>query len=192
MEQREGIVLSIRKREIISKGEYINFVRKHFLTRSGKEAIWELVERKNIFHSGAVAIVAITENKELILEKHWRYAIESFVIQLPAGLTDRAEESEEDAARRELLEETGYLAKELIPIKVTPECSVLTPSQVRHFLAPNVEYAGNEKPDDAEIIEVLRIPIGELPDLLLNLPTDTALDLRVPGIIWVLEKMKLI
>jgi len=184
--------LLIRKREIISKGEYINFVRKHFLTRSGKEAIWELVERKNIFHSGAVAIVAITKSRELILERHWRYAIESFVIQLPAGLTDRAEESEEDAARRELLEETGYLAKELIPIKVTPECSVLTPSQVRHFLAPNVEYVGNQKPDDAEIIEVLKIPIGELPDLLLNLPEDAALDLRVPGIIWVLEKMKLI
>ena len=182
----------IRKKETVAQGKYIDFVRKHFLTRSGKEAVWEMVERKNTFNCGAVAVVAITRNKELILERHWRYAIESFVIQLPAGLTDRAGENEEDTARRELLEETGYLAGELVPIKVTPECSVLTPSRVNHFLAPDAEYVGGENPDDAEIIEVLKIPIAGLPDFLLNLPADTTMDLRVPGIIWIIEKMGLI
>ena len=180
------------RKEIVKEGKYINFVRKHFLTRSGKEGTWEMVERNNVFHGGAVAIVAITRDREVILERHWRYAIESFVIQLPAGLTDQEGEGEEETARRELREETGYLAKELIPIKVTPECSVMTTAMVKHYLAPNVEYVGGEKPDDAEIIEVLKVPLKKIPDLILNLPPDTILDLRVPGMLWILEKMKLI
>ncbi|MFO8144070.1 MAG: NUDIX hydrolase [Dehalococcoidales bacterium] len=180
------------KKEIVSEGKYLDFVRKSFMTRSGKQATWEMVERKNIFSRGAVAVIAVTTDNELVLERHWRYAIEAFAIQLPAGLTDREGETEEDTARRELQEETGYVAGELIPIEVTPECSVLTPSQVKHYLAPDVEYRGGENLDDAEIIEVLKIPLENLPDFLLNLPPDTTLDLRVTGILWILEKRGLI
>jgi ADP-ribose pyrophosphatase len=182
----------LSRKEIVTEGKYINLVRKHFRTRSGKEGTWELVERNNVFHNGAVAVVAITGDREIILERHWRYAIDSFVIQLPAGLTDREGEEEKETARRELREETGYLAKELIPITVTPECSVITTSRVKHFLAPDVKYVGGEKPDDAEIIEVLKIPLEKLSNTFLDLPPDTTLDLRVPGMLWILEKMKLI
>ena len=180
------------KKETVCEGKYLDFVRKSFVTRSGKQATWEMVERKNIFSRGAVAVVAVTADNELILEKHWRYAIESFAIQLPAGLTDREGEAEEETAKRELMEETGYLAGKLIPIEVTPECAVLTTSRVKHYLAPDVEYRGEQKLDDAEIIEVLKIPLKDLPDFLFNLPPDTTLDLRVTGILWILEKKGLI
>ena len=173
------------------EGKYLKFISRYY-NLNDREVTWEFVTRTNVYHSGAVVIVALTEEHELILEKNWRIPIESYVIQFPAGLTDREGESEEEAARRELLEETGYLANRLIPIVTTPECSVLTPTRVKHFLAPDVEYVGHERRDDLEKIEVLKVPISALPDFLLNLPGDTILELRVPGILWVLEKQGLL
>jgi len=184
--------MNITSREIAFEGKYLRLIRKYVQTDDGKEHIWETVERRNIYNRGAVVIIPITPQKEVILEKNWRLPIESFVIQFPAGLTDQESESEEETARRELLEETGYLAKELIPIIPTPLCPALIPTEANHFLAPDVEFVGIEREDTTEEIEVLKVPVEELSDFLLNLPEDTSLDLRVPGILWVLEKKQLI
>jgi ADP-ribose pyrophosphatase len=184
--------MRITKKEIAFEGNYLRLVKKGIETEAGREGVWETVERTNIYRRGAVVIIALTKEKEVVLERNWRAPIETFVIQFPAGLTDREIESEEETARRELLEETGYLAKELIPVVLTPLCPTLTPTEANHFLALNVEYTGNERKDSTEIIEVLKVPVGELADFLLNLPDDTKLDLRVPGVLWVLEKKQLI
>jgi ADP-ribose pyrophosphatase len=173
------------------EGKYLKFISRYYNIKD-KEIPWEFVKRKNIYNSGAVVIVGLTKEYELVLEKNWRMPIESYVIQFPAGLTDREDENEEEAAKRELLEETGYMAEKLIHIITTPECSVLTPTLVRHFFAPDVKYVGNERKDDLEKIEVLKVPVGDLSNLLLHLPDDTLLETRVPGIIWLLEKQGLL
>jgi len=184
--------MRVTKRELVFTGNYLRVVNKYFQTGSGEEGIWETVERTNIHNRGAVVIVALTPKREVILERNWRVPLESFVIQFPAGLTDREGESEEETAKRELLEETGYIARKLIPIMQAPASPVLTPTQLTHFFAPDVEFVGRERKDVAEEIQVLEVPIGKLEDFLLNLPQDTMLDLRVPGILWILEKRKLI
>ena len=184
--------MRITKRELAFEGEYLRLVNKHFKTDTGKEGIWETVERKNVYNRGAVVVIALTKNQEVILERNWRAPIESFVIQFPAGLTDVEGESEEETAKRELLEETGYLARELIPIIVSPLSPTLVPTEGSHFLAREVEYIGKQGEDTVEKIEVLRVPISELGRFLLNPPDNTMLDLRVPGILWILEKKKLI
>ncbi len=184
--------MRIIKRELAFEGDHLRLVNKYFQTDTGKEGIWETVERKNIHNRGAVVIIALTKNQEVILERNWRAPIESYIIQFPAGLTDVAGESEEETAKRELLEETGYLAGELIPIMVSPLSPTLTPTEGSHFLAREVEYIGQQREDTAEIIEVLKVPISELGQFLLNPPENTMLDLRVPGILWILEKKKLI
>lgn len=184
--------MKITKKETLFEGEHLRFVRKHFETGEGEEGIWETVERKNIYNKGAVVIVALTKERELILERHWRAPLEAFVIQFPAGLSDREGESEEEVARRELLEETGYKAEKLIPIIPTPLCPALTPTRATHFFAPEAEFVGNESKEITEEIEVLKFPVERLDDFLLNLPKDTELDLRVPGILWVLDRRKLI
>ena len=184
--------MKITKKETVFEGDYLKFVRKHFETGKRKEGIWETIERKNVYNKGAVVIAALTKERELILERNWRAPLESFVIQLPAGLSDKEGENEEEAARRELLEETGYKAEKLIPIIPAPLCPALTPTRAAHFLAPEVEFAGKESKEITEEIEVLKVPLEELDSFLLNLPKDTELDLRVPGILWVLEREKLI
>jgi ADP-ribose pyrophosphatase len=184
--------VKITRKETIFEGEHLKFVRKHFKTGKGEEGIWETVERKNIYNKGAVVIAALTKERELILERNWRVPLESFVIQLPAGLSDKEGENEEEVARRELLEETGYKAEKLIPVISVPLCPALTPTRAAHFLAPEVEFVGKESREINEKIEVLKVSVEKLDDFLLNLPQDTELDLRVPGILWILEREKLI
>ena len=184
--------MKVTKRELAFEGEHLRLVNKRFRTNAGNEYIWETVERKNVHDRGAVIVVALTKSQEIILERNWRVPVESYVIQFPAGLTDVEGENEEETARRELLEETGYLAGELIPIMISPLSPTLTPTEGSHFLARDVEYIGKQREDTAEQIEVLKVPTSELGQFLLNPPENTMLDLRVPGILWILEKQGLL
>ena len=184
--------MKVTKRELAFEGEHLRLVNKHFRNDAGNEYIWETVERRNIHNKGAVVVIAITKNKEIILERNWRAPIESYVIQFPAGLTDVEGENEEETAKRELLEETGYLADKLISITHSPLNPELTPNEASHFVARDVEYIGKQREDTAEQIEVLKVPISELDQFLQNLPENTMLDLRVPGILWIIEKRGLL
>ncbi len=176
------------------EGKFLRILDKSYTTGTGESGVWETVERTNVFGSGSVVIVPVTKDNEIIFEKNWRVPSESWVIQFPAGLTDKKGETEEDAARRELLEETGYLARELIPIVTAPLSPDVTPTRAVHFLARNVEYAGRRgeiSPDEA-VSEIVKVPLEEVSEFLLNLPAGVGLDLRVTGILWLLEKRGLI
>ncbi|MBI4284578.1 MAG: NUDIX hydrolase [Chloroflexi bacterium] len=181
--------MRVKRREPAFEGDHLRLVRKHFETDSGQEGVWETVEMVNTYERGAVVIIALTKQREVILERNWRVPLECGVIQFPAGLTDRKGESEEETARRELLEETGYLAKELIPIAALPLVPELSPIEAVHFFAPDVEFVGKSSEDTDPIkSEVITVPLERLGHFLMNLPENTRLDLRVPGILWLLER----
>jgi len=97
---------SPKNAEVLCQGRWLRL-----LSRRG----WEFVER--IGSRGVVMIVAVTGDGRLVLVEQYRPALEAPVIELPAGLVgDEAGHEDEalvDAARRELLEETGYEAGEL-------------------------------------------------------------------------------
>jgi len=185
--------MRVTGKRTVFEGQYLRIVEKAVNSKDGTERAWETVERTNVHGSGAVVIVALTKDGDLLFEKNWRAPIESCVIQFPAGLTDVEGESEEEAARRELLEETGYAATELIPVFLSPLSSALTGTRAMHFFAPDVEFVGKPaSKDDIEEIEVLKVPVGEADEFMLSLPDGIELDLRVPGILWLLRKKSLI
>ena len=184
--------MKVTGRGIAFQGKYLRIVEKSFETDAGLKGVWETVERTNIHNSGAVVVIALTRERELILERNWRMPLESYVIQFPAGLCDQESEREEATARRELLEETGYMAGEMIPIVTMPMSPALTSTKGSHFLSYDVEYVGRPARDLTEEIEVIKVPVEEIGRFLLNLPEETALDLSVPGILWILEKKKLL
>jgi ADP-ribose pyrophosphatase len=184
--------MEVTGKRTIYEGRFVRIVEKHVVTSDGSTRAWETIERSNIHGHGAVVIIARTTGGELLFEKNWRAPIESYVIQFPAGLTDLDGESEEEAARRELLEETGYAAGEMIPLMLSPLSAALTPTRAMHYFAPDVECVGTPSGTDVEEIEVVKVPISQVDEFMLNLPPDVELDLRVPGILWFLRQKRLI
>ncbi len=184
--------MKVTGKRIIAEGKFLRIVEKDVSGGDGRDGKWEAVERTNVHGSGAVVIIALTKDGDLLFEKNWRAPIESWVIQFPAGLTDLEGESEEEAARRELLEETGYAATELIPVLLSPLSAAMTGTRAMHFFAPDVEFVGKPVHKDMEEIEVVKVPLGKADEFMLNLPEGVELDLRVPGILWLLREKGLI
>lgn len=109
---------------------------------------------------GAVVIFPI-DGEYCYLIRQWRLAINQYILEAPAGTMESGEDPLE-TARRELIEETGFAAKELIPhgfIFTTPG---FTDERIFIYeargLTPSCEYA----PDDDEIIEPIRLSIFEV------------------------------
>ena len=97
--------------ETVAEGKFIRLVRK---------GTWEYVTRKGV--CGIVAMVALTDDGKLVFVEQDRPPVGKRVVELPAGLAgDKAGEEDEalaDAARRELLEETGYEALSMVRVAV--------------------------------------------------------------------------
>lgn len=159
--------MRIIKREIVFDGKFLKISHRTFIDKTGKERIWESVERKNIY-GRIVIIFALTKNREVLIEKVYRVPLESYVLELPAGLVDKKGESETETAKRELLEETGFFAKKLIPVFGSVAAPGLTNSEYLYFFAPDVEFKGKSQTEDTEEIEVLKVPLNKLTGFLLK------------------------
>ncbi len=93
-------------REELLRGHFLHVVRDHVRLPDGAPAT-----REYVLHPGAVAIVALHDDGRLVLERQWRHPLRRVFLEIPAGKLDAGEGSLA-CARRELLEETGYTARE--------------------------------------------------------------------------------
>jgi len=120
------------------------------------------VRRDIVRHSGSVVILALDQNgalPKILLERQYRHAAEQFLWELPAGRID-AGESELTAAKRELLEETGYTAtrwKRVLRFFATPGF-VAEPMSV--YLARDLR-PGEAQPEDDEVIRLRFLPVNQ-------------------------------
>jgi ADP-ribose diphosphatase len=122
---------------------------------------WEYVEHRKA--TEAVMIVAITAQDELVLADEFRPAVGARVISLPAGLAGDLEEEElEDAARRELREETGYEAAALKVLGRGPGSAGASSEIVTFYLALGAERVGDQAPEDRQIIRVHAVPLARV------------------------------
>jgi ADP-ribose pyrophosphatase len=125
---------------------------------------WEYVTRNG--PQSAVAIVAITDENKVLMVEQFRVPVGEKVIELPAGLAGDVAGSEDEAlvsaAQRELLEETGYEAREWTELCASYSTPGLADERIVFFLARGLERAGSGGGDDAEEIEVLEVPLDEV------------------------------
>src|SRR5580704_13780102 len=93
-----------------------------------KEGHWEYVDRINA--TGAALILAVTPEQKVLLVEQYRIPVHARTIELPAGIIGdepgNSDESHAQAARRELLEETGYAAEKMEALTTGPACSGIT------------------------------------------------------------------
>ncbi|WP_419527323.1 NUDIX hydrolase [Akkermansia sp.] len=123
-----------------------------------KEGRWEYVRRVNA--NGAVMIVAVTEDGELLLVEEYRVPLHARTIGLPAGISgDEGEESTLQSARRELEEETGYRADAWTYLFTGPSSPGLTTEMVSFYLAEGLHQISEGGGEAHENITVHRIPL---------------------------------
>ncbi len=124
---------------------------------------WEYVERKGV--TGIVGIIAITDERKLLLVEQHRPPVNHSVIELPAGLAgDIAGQEAEalaDAARRELLEETGYEASEMTLLADGAASAGITDEIITLFRATGLKKTGEGKGDGSENITLHEVPIAD-------------------------------
>ena len=118
--------------------------------------------REYLNHPGAVAVLAILDNGNLVMERQFRYAPHREFIELPAGKIDHGEDILL-CAQRELLEETGYVAGEWIHLTTAWPCIGYADERMEYFLARGLTHQGG-KLDDGEFLEVFELSLPEAID----------------------------
>jgi len=152
----------------------------------GAVRTWEALERVGI--GGIVVMAAITPWNTILLEKQFRPPLGRDVIELPAGLVD-PEESMEAAAKRELIEETGWSPSKLTFLTDGPISTGASTEILRAYLCTGLEHIGKNGGDDNEIIEVMEAPLDRVHEFLTKAQADGVLvDLKVFGIIELAKK----
>lgn len=125
---------------------------------------WEFVERPGIH--GIVLVVAVTPADRLLLVEQWREAVGARVLELPAGLAgdtgSPANEPLEEAARRELVEETGWDASALERLTVGPPSAGVTSEIVTFFRARGLSKVGPGGGVEGEAITVHEVPLASI------------------------------
>ena len=118
-----------------------------------------------IENSNWVNVIPLTADGQVILVRQWRHGSQSIHLETPGGLMD-AGETPEAAGRRELLEETGYEAGELIHLGTVHPNPALQ-NNLQHFiLAKECRQVAALDLDHAEDIVVELAPLAEIPDMI--------------------------
>ncbi|MCX7914452.1 MAG: NUDIX hydrolase [Thermodesulfovibrionales bacterium] len=178
--------MKITDKKICWQGSFLRTIILTYTDPFGKSRNWEAVERVNC--SGVVAVIPFTHKKELLLVRQFRPAVNNFVIEFPAGLNDR-EEDPIEAAKRELIEETGFFSDELILIARGPISSGMSSEMMDVFMAKNAYKAPHKllekyRTEQIELLEIIKSPLKGIHQTLERLLQDGDLvDLKVYGFI---------
>lgn len=133
-----------------------------------KEGHWEYAHRPNA--TGSAIILAVTSEQKVLLVEQYRIPIHARTLELPAGLIGdepgATDEEHANAARRELIEETGYEAGQIEILMHGPACSGLGSEILTLFLATNLRRVGPGGGVDREEIKVHEVSLNEIHDWL--------------------------
>lgn len=132
------------------------------LLPNGKEATREVCE-----HVGGVGILPIDAQGNVILVRQFRYPYGENLLEIPAGKIDHGPEGHLECGIRELREETGCTADEMIYLgKGYPSPGFLT--EVLYLYCARGLHEGQMQLDEDEFVEVLRMPVKQLEDMIMQ------------------------
>ncbi len=118
--------------------------------------------REYIHHPGAVVVLPLFDDGTVLVERQFRYPLKRIFIEFPAGKIDSGEDGL-TSAKRELEEETGYVASEWRYVTTIHNAIGYSDERLYIYLASGLK-AGPSRPDDEEFIQTFRIPAEELLD----------------------------
>ena len=142
--------------EEIFDGIVLHVKRDTVRLPNGHSAIRELIR-----HIGAVCVIPVLDNGDVIMERQYRYPIDRVILEIPAGKLDAAGEDRLSAAQRELREETGYTAEEWINIGDFHAAPAYSDEYITMYMARGLRR-GDRHLDEDEFLDVHTVPLKEL------------------------------
>ncbi len=128
--------------------------------RTGKEHDFFILES-----SPWVNVIPLTPEQEVVLVRQYRHGTRNVTLEIPGGLVEQSD-TPEQAARRELFEETGYRPLETFSLGAVHPNPAIQNNECHTFLAKDVFLAGGQQQDEREDIEVLLRPLSAIPGLI--------------------------
>ncbi len=142
--------------ETVFRGKILHVAVDSVTLPNGEPATREIV-----LHRGAVAVVPITDNEEIICVRQFRYVHGEVLLEIPAGKLEESDTDIREAALRELEEETGAKCKTLDYMGVFYPTPAICSEKIHLYMARGLTF-GETHPDDDEFLEIERIPLREL------------------------------
>jgi ADP-ribose pyrophosphatase len=168
-------------REILYEGDWLRLVRR------GK---WEACERTHA-DGMAVIVIAVTPGDDVLFVEQYRVPLQARTIEMPAGLVgdDPGEDTLEDAARRELVEETGWEPGTVEVLLVGPTSSGMSNERIAFVRARNLRKVGDGGGVGSEDITVHAVPRAQAPAWLMRKQDEGyELDLKLWAGLWMIER----
>ena len=172
MDLREAFVSG----EEVYGGKFFTVRRDVVRLPDGSETVREYVR-----HPGAVAIVALFDDGRVVMERQHRYPLRRDFLEIPAGKLE-PEEPHFETAKRELQEETGYVAAEWTRLGVIHNAVAYSDEGIEIWLARGLEQR-EAKLDVGEFLEVLTLPIDEAIEMIRDGRITDAK--TIAGLLWV-------
>lgn len=147
----------------IFDGKVVHLVRDTVRLPNGNVGIREVIR-----HVGAVCVIPIFENGDILVERQFRYPHARVLLEIPAGKLDSKSEDPMEAAKRELFEETGYVADKLTLLGELYTTPAFVDEVIWMYLAEGLHTLDEKQHlDEDEFLTVERMPLDELCDMVM-------------------------
>ena len=166
--------------EILYDGQWLRMVRRGH---------WEYAERTH-GNGMAVNIIAVTPDADVLFDEQYRVPLGARTIEMPAGLVgdDHAHDTLESAARRELIEETGWEASRVDVLLIGPTSSGMSSERIAFVRALDLTRVGEGGGVDNEDITVHTVPRAQAPAWLMRKQAEGfELDLKLWAGLWMID-----
>ncbi|GAA4430029.1 NUDIX hydrolase [Pontibacter saemangeumensis] len=154
----------VLKSEMVVDEKWYKLRRDHVALPNGLEMDDYYVSvRPNV-----VLTFPLTEDNHVIFVRQYKHAAGGIFVELPGGVVDEHEMDPAESAKREMLEETGYTSDEVELLLEVTDNPTKDTNRMYYFLARNVRKVAEQDLDESEAIEVLKVPLHEVEQMILN------------------------